>query len=214
LPARDPFLESGFIAARMAGALKAQPDYGAYFEGLKRLRLRLPDTKLILLAYESTVKEIGARRFVNFCLDNGMRDIIFVGAKDDRVKNKLIAAGLRVSCYVRFFLDDGETERAASSDGFVYLQAKPDGGGARAGCETLASRIKYLRQRGITREIYCGVGIHTPADVCAAREAGADGVFIGSAILKLHGDAARLKAAIGEFRAAAGAQATQVKSKK
>jgi tryptophan synthase alpha chain len=45
------------------------------------------------------------------------------------------------------------------------------------------------------------VGIHTPDDVTMAKSSGADGVFVGSGILKLHGDHRALVKAIGDFKA-------------
>jgi len=44
------------------------------------------------------------------------------------------------------------------------------------------------------------VGIHTPEVVLMAKEAGADGVFVGSAILKLQNDPAKLQEAIRCFK--------------
>ncbi len=144
---------------------------------------------------------MGYGAFEKFCLEQGFLDLIVVGLEDDTIKNKLIEAGIRVSCYVQYHLDEAEVESAIHSDGFVYLQAKPTTGNVNPDYPELKDCIQYLRSRGITRPIYCGVGIYQPEDVRMAKEAGADGVFVGSTILKLHDDVPALKEKIKELKA-------------
>lgn len=200
-PSHNPFLESEYIAGRMAKALEACGDYEAYMAGMVEIKRNLPDTTFILMVYENTIEEIGYSRFVRFCQDNDFRDLILVGIKDDAIKNRLIAAGIRVSCYVQFDLKEQEVAYAKQSNGFVYLQGKPAPGQARTEYPTLKDCIRYLRAQGITSPIYCGVGIHAPEDAAMAKEAGADAVFVGSTILKLHECPDQLAAKIQEFKA-------------
>ena len=78
-PAHDPYLESEFIANRMKVALEACGDYEKYMEGMVETKKSLPNTKFILLAYESTVYDIGYERFIQFCKENDFSVIILVG---------------------------------------------------------------------------------------------------------------------------------------
>lgn len=66
---------------------------------------------------------------------------------------------------------------------------------------TLKDCVQYLRECGIDRPIYCGVGVHAPEDVKLVKEAGGDAAFVGSTILKLHDDIPAMKNKIREFRA-------------
>lgn len=200
-PSHNPYLESEYIAGRMAKALEACADYEAYMAGMAEIKRNLPDTTFILMVYENTIEEIGYSRFARFCLENDYRDMILVGIKDDVIKNRLIADGIRVSCYVQYDLKEREVAYAKQSNGFVYLQAKPAPGQARPEYPTLKDCIRYLREQGIANPIYCGVGIHAPEDAAMAREAGADAVFVGSTILKLHECPDQLIAKIQEFKA-------------
>ena len=121
---------------------------------------------------------------------------------DDIIKNKIIAAGLQVSCYVQFHLPKEEVEMAKQSNGFVYLQAKPyDTQQKNEEYPTLKDCVEYLRSCGIERPIYCGVGVHAPEDVRLVREAGGDAAFVGSTILKLHENIPAMKEKIREFKA-------------
>jgi tryptophan synthase alpha chain len=89
-PSRNPYLESDYIAGRMKKALEACDDYEKYMDSIVAIQKRLPDVKILVLAYENTVEEIGVDRFIEFCLTNNLKDILLVGLKDDIIKNKII----------------------------------------------------------------------------------------------------------------------------
>jgi tryptophan synthase alpha chain len=199
-PSRNPYLEGEYIADRMKQALNVCDDYEKYMESIIAIKKRLPDIRFLLLAYENTVEEIGIEKFIGFCKQNGIEDILLVGLKDETIKNKIIASGLKVSCYVQYQMLQEEIDSAMQSNGFVYIQAKP-GDEINPQYETLKDCIQHLRDCGIERPVYCGVGIHTPEDVKMAKEAGADAAFVGSTILKLHDNIPLMKETILEFKA-------------
>lgn len=201
-PTDNAFLDSEMISTRMKKSLEACSDYEKYFEGIKKLKNKHNDFPLILLAYEHTIKKIGIDRFIQFCKENNTLDMILVGLEGDEVKQKLIDNGIRLSCYVQYFLDEEEIDMAKKSNGFVYMQSKPTNCEPRMGYESLKSCINYLREKGIDNPVYCGVGISTPEDIKMAKEAGADGVFVGSAILKLHDDIEKMKNYIVDLKKA------------
>ena len=65
-PSRNPYLESDFLKARMGKALEACDDYDKYMESIIRLKKEFPEIKMLVLAYENTVLEIGTEKFINF----------------------------------------------------------------------------------------------------------------------------------------------------
>lgn len=199
-PSHDPFLEGDLIRNRMEKALAHCADFEAYMQGMREIKKNLPNTNFILMAYQNTIEEIGLEHFCQFCVDENFLDLILVGVTDGTVKDRLMALGIRVSCYVQFDLQPEEVEHAKNSNGFVYMQGKPTTGRINPDHPTLADCITYLRQNGITAPIYCGVGIHTPEDVTMAKNAGADGVFIGSTILKLHENVPEMQDTIRLFK--------------
>ena len=101
-PSHDPFLESEMIRDRMKKALENCDDYEAYMEEIVEVKRNLPDVKLLVLSYENTIQEIGTERFIRFCVDNDFKDVLLVGLTGDEIKNQIIAAGIRVSCYVQY----------------------------------------------------------------------------------------------------------------
>jgi len=199
-PSHNPFLESSYIAGRMAKALEACSDFEKYMQSMAEIKKSLPTTQFILMVYENTVEEIGTDKFIDFALKNKYLDVILVGLKDEVIKNEFIKNGLRVSCYVQFHLPEEEVEYALKSNGFVYLQAVPAPGQATQKYPELKDCIQFLRSKGITNPIYCGVGIHTLKDASMAKKAGSNGVFIGSTILKLHDDKPALVEMIQKFK--------------
>ena len=89
-PAKDPYLESEYIAGRMAEALKQCGDYSVYMRAIARIKREFSQVNILLLAYESTVEEIGVTEFIAFCQENNLLDIILVGLKEEQIKNKLL----------------------------------------------------------------------------------------------------------------------------
>lgn len=198
-PSRNPYLEGEYIADRMAKALEVCEDYEKYMESMVQLKKRLPDVHFLVLAYENTVEEIGTERFIQFCKENGFEDVLLVGLKDDVIKNQIMEGGLKVSCYVQFHMLPEEIASAKASNGFVYMQAKPNGN-VNPEYPTLKDCIKHLRDCGIDRPVYCGVGVHAPEDVKMVKKAGGDAAFVGSTILKLHEDVPAMKDMIRKYR--------------
>ncbi len=199
-PSKNPYLEGEYIAGRMNDALKACDDYDKYMEGILKIKEQNPKTEFIILAYENTISEIGTAKFSKFLLDNDFKNLIYVGNEQENIKAELIKKGIKVSCYVQFHLPEDEVKAAVSANGFVYIQAKPTMNNINPNYPTLKDCIEKLRAEGIKREIYAGVGISTEEDVKMAKEAGADGVFVGSRILKLHDNIPELEKAIKELK--------------
>ncbi len=200
-PARNPYLEGEVIADRMKKALENCSDYDRYMDSIVAVQQSLPDVKLLVLVYEETVFEIGTDKFIRFCREHDLLDVILVGLSSSGLKEKIIQSGLRVSCYVQFQMLEEEIQSAIESNGFVYMQAKvrPGQGYVNEKYPTLKDCIQLLRDRGIDRPIYCGVGVHSPADAAAIRDAGEDGIFVGSAVFNLHNNIPEMKRLIRAF---------------
>ncbi|MCR4434822.1 MAG: tryptophan synthase subunit alpha [Clostridiales bacterium] len=203
-PSTNPFLEGEYIARRMKAALENCSDYSKYMDGIKQMKNNHPDTKFIVVAYENTILSIGTERFIEFCVQNNIGDIIYVGGNNEEVKNKMIKNGIKISCYVQFHMPEEEIKAALASNGFVYMQAKPTNNNINPAYPTLKDCIDELKRRGIAGEIYAGVGIYTTEDIRMAKDSGADAVFVGSTILKLQNDIPKMKETIASFKKACG----------
>ena len=200
-PAKDPYLDSPYIQQRMQEALNSCDDYSEYMKTIESIKKSHPQTSFIVLTYETTIKEIGLNRFINFCHENKLKDIICVGDQYPEIRQTLIDNNLLVSTYIQYQLLDSELEVAKRTNGFIYLQAKPSGQ-LHEKYQDLSAIIRHLREDlKLPNPIYCGVGISTPDDVEMVKNAGADGAFVGSVILKKQDDPAELKKTIQALKA-------------
>lgn len=200
-PSSNPFVDAPYIQQRMKKALEHCNDLDKYLEAVAQIKSELPGKAILLTIYESSIVEIGIEKFCAFCRENDLLDVIVTGLTGDDVKDALIAGGVHVSCYVPFDLPETDVELALSSNGFCYLQAVPTQAQVNAKHPDLASCINYLRNCGLKNPIYCGVGVHSPKEAKMVRDAGADGVFVGSAVLKLTDDLPAMTELIGKFKA-------------
>lgn len=202
-PTRNCYLEGEYIKNRMHGALDACDDYQEYMRAIVRIKNDNPTAKFIVLAYENTILEIGVQEFLDFCIQNDLYDLIYIGSEYPEVRSMLIANGIRVSSYVQFHLPEEEVENAKVANGFIYLQAKP-GKEINPKFPNLKTSIDYFRKTlNLKNPIYCGVGISSPEDIRRVKEAGADGALVGSLVLKLHKDIPKMSATIRALKAAA-----------
>lgn len=200
-PASDPYLDSPFIQSRMKGALSAESDYSKYMETIETIHKNHPHTRFIILAYEQTILKIGKESFLHFMKRNGFQDLIYVGKQEHpEIKEYLMDNDIRLSSFVRYHLPQEDLDSARKTNGFVYLQAKSTGE-VHDTYQNLDEMISFLRKE-ITpdRMIYCGVGISSPDDVARAKDAGADGVFVGSRVLKLHDEPVEMERVIKELK--------------
>ena len=200
IPAKDPFLDPEYVAARMGDALAACSDYDVYLHKLEAFLCENPNIPVVLLMYEQTILEIGVEKLLEFCSRCGIGDLIYGGLRDNSVKQNLINAGMRISCPVTHQMLDEDVQSVLASNGFVYMEARPQKP-PKSGFETLEQCITHLRELGVTRPIYCGVGVRSPEDVRHVRISGGDGVFIGSTLIRLYNDEAALAQIIRNFKA-------------
>jgi tryptophan synthase alpha chain len=202
-PAKNPYLDSPYIQERMGQALENCSNYTKYMKTIETIKNNNPNAAFIVLTYETTIKEIGLQKFINFCHKNNLRDIICVGNEFPAIRKTLISNNLFVSSYVQYHLLEAEIEVAKKTNGFIYLQAK-SGGEYHKNHKDLKSIISYLRNEvKLPNPIYCGVGISNPEDIAMAKNAGADAAFVGSAVLKLQDKPAELKQKIIDLKAKA-----------
>ena len=102
-----------------------------------------------------------------------------------RMETLARANGAAVSSFLALPLADADIAAATRASGYVMLQAAPGVTGPRAALDPVnAARIATLRAKGIAAPILLGFGISNGAQARAAMDLGADGVVVGSAVLR------------------------------
>lgn len=199
-PAEDPYYDSDYIKKRMWEALAKYPDCDTYIASIEKILKDHPGQKLYILIYEKTILKMGLDKFVNFMKRNHLDEMILVGTEFPEVRQRLINEKFKVSAFIQYHCPDDQIEIARTTTGFIYLQATPSGE-FHPKHKDLKSIIKYLRDLGLKNEINCGIGIHTYDQLRMVKEAGADGAFIGTQVLLLHGQHEKLVQKVKELKA-------------
>lgn len=208
VPFSDPVADGPVIQAaaergRRAGATLARViDLVA---GLRRDGLRLP---VVLMTYYNPVHRMGIARFVGRAVEAGVDGVIVPDLPVDEAGD-LVAGrdGLATIFLAAPTSTDARLEKiAAASTGFVYYVSLEGVTGERDRLAAdLGRNIARVRRR-TDLPVAVGFGISTPDHARAVARAGADGVVVGSALVRrIAAGAAPAEAAafVGELRAAA-----------
>jgi len=204
LPPRDPYVDPPYIAEKMLKAREGCSDYEIYLEKLAKFCRKFPEAEIILLLYQETIRELTPRRLVEFCRENGIETILSGNLSDEAAKAELMEAGIKIAASMNYTMYEEEISQVCSGNGFVYMQAMPTQQDLEAGRgrETLKAAIDRLREMGVTRPVYCGVGIRSPEDIAFIRESGGQGFFLGSAIMKYYDEPEKLTEIIRAYKEA------------
>lgn len=179
--------EAPYLNDLMVQAYQACPDYDCHLEAIAAIAKKHPDVPITILLYDAVAMEIGPRKLAQFCLQNGIRDVNSPDLSSQEVFAAFEEYGIRIAGLIRARFTDADIENARNTQGFVYMTAFAPAEKCRPGYETIASRIACVRAAGIQSPLYCGGGVRKPEDAVVVRDAGADGVFLGTSILKLQG---------------------------
>lgn len=204
-PPENPYMETDYIAEKMAVARKQCDDYRVYMERLAEFKRSRPQAEIIPMLYQETVKEIGGEELGRFCQECGIDTIITADIREPQILHALEAWGVGIAPFVSFQMREKEVQMALESRGFIYMQAMPfaDENMPDFDGSTLKRCIRVLRDMGVDRQIYCGGGIRTEEHVRHIRESGGDGFFLGSSVMQYYDEPERLKEVIQAFKRAA-----------
>lgn len=187
LPPLDPSAEGPFIAERMRKAYALCSDYDMYVEELTSLREKHPGIELILLVFAETVENIGREKFIGICKKLRVKDLVAPGIWEyPELVEYLEARGVYIQRPVHYHYNEEELERARQAKSVIYMQGYPgpDQVFTDEKVNHPAALIKLLRDNGVTADIYCGVGVHTPDHIPELVEGGAQAFYVGSGVLK------------------------------
>lgn len=203
VPPQNPEFEPPHIADVMLKALAQCADYDVYMQNIAAFGKKHPQADIYNLIYGETIAEIGLDKYLDYFKQAGGTNVLGFNHTPEQVK-AILDAGFGMAAPVFFGLDEKAVQFALELPrGIVYLAAQPAPDTIfRDGCDTVEKCVAWLRARGVSLPIYCGVGIRTPEDIARIKQAGADGVFLGSSLLKHYGDPAALRAEIAALKQA------------
>ena len=186
IPFSDPTAEGPVIQGANLRALAGGVRTEQIFSFVRELRkdIQIP---MVFMTYANVVFSYGADRFISTCRDVGIDGLILPDLPFEE-KEEFLPLCHRYGVDLISLIAPTSMDRismiAREAEGFLYIVSSLGVTGTRSEITTdLASVIKAVREN---TDVPCaiGFGISTPAQAAAMAEL-ADGVIVGSAIIKI-----------------------------
>ena len=186
IPFSDPTAEGPVIQEANERALRAGTTTDKVF-GLVRDLRRDVTVPMVFMTYANVVFSYGTERFLDACVDVGIQGLILPDIPFEEKSEfdpACKARGLALVSLIAPTSEDRIGRIAREAEGFVYCVSSLGVTGVRAEITTdIAAMVRLVKRE---QDIPCavGFGISTP-EQAKKMAAQADGVIVGSAIMKL-----------------------------
>jgi tryptophan synthase alpha chain len=191
VPFSDPLADGPVIHAAATKALAAGASLHAILGVAKRVSERLP---VVLMCYVNPILARGLERFTDEAVAAGVSGLIVPDLsheESDAIRAACDAAGLAL---VPLIAPTTPADRMAgivkSARGFVYTVSVVGTTGERAAIDGSLAAVLERAKANSPVPVAVGFGISTPEQAAAAADAGAEGVIVGSRLVRAAGEAA------------------------
>jgi tryptophan synthase alpha chain len=193
IPFSDPLADGPVIQAASKRALDRGATLKKIFAAVKALR-RTSEVPIVFMTYYNPVLHYGVGRFMKECRRCGVDGVIVPDLPCDEAK-ELMRCGRKEKIATIFLAAPTSTKArlraiAANSAGFIYYVSLTGVTGARAKLPPeVISKVRTIKR--MTKKPVCvGFGVSNPGQAKGIAKV-ADGVIVGSAIVKVVGDSAK-----------------------
>jgi tryptophan synthase alpha chain len=202
VPFSDPLADGATIQAASEQALANGMTLALCLEQAAELRGRGLDAPLVLMGYWNPVLQIGVEEFARRAKGSGVDGVIVPDLPPEEAGRAEEALGEEEVDLIFLLAPTSDDERARlvaqRTSGFLYLVSLTGVTGAREqlpeGLEAFVERVRPLASVPLA----VGFGISTPAQAAAVARL-ADGVIVGSALIRAIGQGASPAASAREF---------------
>ncbi len=196
LPCQDPFMDGQIIRQAMTRVLQAGIDMAGAFDLIEELRSKVA-IPLIAMAYWQSVQQYGSSEFLQSCHRASISAILIPDVPED-----LLGALCRqvedLGMAMVGFLQHPRAVAAFLSEppcrpAFYYLRSSAMTGEAVDLTQATAGLAELRRLlNGAETPVALGFGIQAPEELAALAAAGADGLVVGTVLVRAaaHGPAA------------------------
>jgi len=187
IPFSDPLADGPTIQAASQRALKNKVNLASIFGMVRGLRAKT-NIPLVFMTYYNPVFKYGTQEFIASCAQNGVDGVIVPDLPDEEAQGLIKAAKRYKVASVFLAAPTSTRERirniAKDSTGFIYYVSLTGVTGARRKLPLeIISKVKLIKS--MTKSPVCvGFGVSGPDQARAIAKA-ADGVIVGSAIIKI-----------------------------
>lgn len=207
VPFSDPLADGPVIHAAASAALGA----GATLPGVLEVAAEIArEVPVVLMCYSNPIVARGLERFVDLLLESGVSGLIVPDLPLEEATDVRSACRARGLAAVPLVAPTTPAERlqriGSDASGFVYTVSLTGTTGERASVHADLSTVVSRAAAHTTVPIAVGFGISTPEQAATAAAAGADGVIVGSRLVRAAGEAQdppqELADLVGTFAAA------------
>jgi tryptophan synthase alpha chain len=193
VPFSDPMADGPVIQESSERAIARGVDLEAVLEMVRDFRQRNADTPVVLMGYMNPIERFGAGKLAAAAGAAGVDGMLLVDCPPEEgadLREALAGADIDPILLVAPTTDAGRLDRiCAAAGGFIYyVSFKGITGANRLDAAALAEPIAAIRQRS-ELPVAAGFGISDPQSAVAV-SAHADGVVIGSALVRRLADCA------------------------
>lgn len=192
IPFSDPTAEGPVIQAANLRALKAGTTTDKIFAMVRRVRKNV-SVPLVFMTYANVVFSYGTERFAQEAADAGMDGLILPDVpfeERDEFYNACENAGLELISLVAPTSHDRILSVAKEAKGFVYCVSSLGVTGERSKLSAEVEDMVSMVRQATGTPAAVGFGISTPQQAAEIAEK-ADGVIVGSAIVRIIGEYGR-----------------------
>ena len=198
LPYSDPLADGPVIHAAATDALAAGASLAGVLEVARALAASVP---VVLMCYSNMVFAPGADAFVERLERSGASGLIVPDLPYGEAPEVLQACDARGLALVPLLAPTTTSERAAaigaSARGFVYVVSVLGTTGERRALDAGLAQMLARAKASTSVPVAVGFGIATPEQAREAAAAGADGVIVGSRLVRAAQQASDPAAAVG-----------------
>jgi tryptophan synthase alpha chain len=200
VPFSDPLADGPVVHAAGTAALRAGATTHEVLAVGRALAERLP---VVAMIYANLVMARGIERFADDLAAHGLSGLIVPDLpleESDAVRAACDACGLALVPLVAPTTPEERMARiGASARGFVYAVSVAGTTGERAALGDAFGEIVARAKASTEVPVALGFGIGTPEQARAAADAGADGVIVGSRLVRAAAEAQDAPAAVHEL---------------
>ncbi len=190
IPYSDPLADGPIIQAAGQRALRAGTTVAGVLEAARQIRERVPLPLVVMTCY-NPILQFGPERFAQRAAQVGIAGVLISDLPPEEAEEWCETAarhGLETIFLVAPTTEPARTELAVSrTTGFVYVVSRPGTTGIREDLPPdladLVSRLRALTHKPLA----VGFGISTPEQAATIARL-ADGVIVGSAVVRLIGE--------------------------
>jgi len=200
VPYADPLADGPVIHAAGTRALRAGATVAGVLGVAEALSARIP---VVVMCYAQLVLSRGADAFAASLAGAGAAGLIVPDLPLEEAPEVLAACDAHGVALVPLVAPTTPDDRLRAigerARGFLYTVSVVGTTGERKGVDDRLAGVIARVKAATDVPVAVGFGIATPDDVAAAADSGADGVIIGSRLVRAAGEAADPSAAVGEL---------------